>query len=73
MFTYIGNAIINICINHTDFFIAFFMLRTRVENRTFCIVLKYEGGPEPSTLYVLTEDAYSLRYFSRLFGFSAFL
>lgn len=46
MFTYIRNYITNISIDHTDFFIAFFMLKNRAENRTFCIVLKDEEGPE---------------------------
>lgn len=52
LFAYIRNAITNISINHTDFLIAFFMLRNKAENRIFCIVLKDEGGPEPSCVFM---------------------
>lgn len=62
-------------INHADFFIACkTMLRNRVENRTYCLVLKDEGGLEPIMhLYVIKEDAFSLRSCFALLGFSLFL
>lgn len=75
MFTLAILTIANININHADVFIAFkTMLRNRAENGTYCLVLKDEGGPEPfMCLYILIEDAYSLRSCSGLLGFSMFL
>lgn len=72
MFTLAILTIANININHTDFFIAFkTVLSNRAENRTYCFVLKVEGGSEPvMRLYVLIGDAYSLRSCSGLLGFS---
>lgn len=75
MFTLAILTIANININYTDFFIAFnTILRNRAGNRTYCLVLTDERGPEPIMgLYVLIEDAYSFRSCSELLRFSVFL